>query len=350
MLASDTRQSSVALRIPLLSRLSSGTTRYVGIDVGIDRVNVSVLGSGQEPDRSPGGKTSFGWLSHCEFRLPVDPNAPIRPDWVELVADFLADRLPRCIEGDRNCAVISLPTPWIHYQTSPQAELAASQSQCDTMFSTSIFQSSAHIARWPVVSGKSQYMIAAISEAAACRVADAVTSVGYRVRNILPHGVALVHAAPALTSMAPSAVLMLETSGGLIAACDDRGCGLCRTLPPCRAQCDDPDFLDELEPWLQLIASEVAATSRYVRRLNGDAGSKSPLLICGRAAAMGGVDEALASRLGRPVAAWRYAGRMRPRQLNSGPDPQRDDATKAVSLSLALCGMKAPNAARRARR
>lgn len=334
----------------MLRRFSTGATRYVGIDIGIDRVSVSVLGSTQQPSRSHAGRSSCGWVSQSEFQLPVDPQAPVRPDWVDLVVDFIADRLPRCIEGDRNQAVIALPTPWIHYQTSPQAELAANQSQCDAMFSTSIFQSSAHIARWPVVAGKSQYMIAAVSEAAACRVAEAVASVGYRVRNIMPHGVALVHAASSLTSLEPSAVLLLETSGGLIAARDPYGCGLCRTLPACRVQPGDQYYLDEIEPWLQLIASEVDATSRYVARLSGTRDDESPVLICGRAATIGGVDAALASMLGRPVATWRYTGRNRPHRQTPGDDPQRSDSTTAVSLSLAFCGMRTPSAMERTRR
>jgi hypothetical protein len=349
MLATATR-SSAADSIPLLRRFSSGCTRYVGIDVGIDRVNVSVLGSASDSPKSRTAKKSCGWISQSEFRLPVDPQAPIRPDWVDLVADCLADRLPRCVEGDRNNAVIALPTPWIHYQTTSQAELVASQNQCDAMFSTSIFQSGAHIARWPVVTGKSQYMIAAISEAAARRVAESIASVGYRVRNILPHGVALVHAASSLTSLAPSAVLLLETSGGLIAARDEYGCGLCRTLPPCRVQPSGHYYLDELEPWLQLIASEIKATSRYVSRLNGPVTAESPVLICGGAATIDGVDAALASMLGRPVATWRYAGRLRPSGQQPDSDPRRSDAANAVSLSLAFCGMQSPKATARARR
>jgi hypothetical protein len=349
MLANAT-QSIVADKIPLLRRLAPGSTRFVGIDIGIDRVKIATFGSRYDQPRTFAGQSSLGWISQSEFLLPVDPQSPAQPDWVDLVADYLADRLPRCIEGDRNNAVIALPMPWIHYQTTPESEIAASQSQCDSMFSSSMFQSKAHLSKWPVVAGKGHYVIAATAESAACRVAESIASVGYQVQSILPHGVALVHAASALTSLTPSVVLLLESSGGLIASCDENGCGLCRTLPARRTQSEDQRFIDELEPWLQVIASEVEATSRYVDRLNGQVDRQSPVLICGRAAQIDGVDAALASMLGRPVATWRYAGRMRPRRQACEHDQQHSDSSMAVSLSLAFCGLNAPSASQRSKR
>jgi len=346
MLAPAT-QSSGTQRSRWQRPLTRNHTRYVGIDIGIDRVNVATFGARHDRTPTSTGNPALRWLSQSEFQLPVDPQAAPQPDWVDRVVECLSERLPRCVDGDRNIAVVALPTPWIHYQTTPKTEIQASQSQCDSMFATSIFQSDAHLSKWPVVTGTDQYVIAATAESAACRIAEAIASVGYHVQRILPHGVALLHAAPMLTSMTPSAVLLLELSGGLIALSNENGCGLCRNLLACGTPTGEQHYLDEIEPWLQDIATEVSATSRYVARLNGPIDTQSPILICGRAAHINGVDEAMASMLGRPVATWRYAGRSRPRRQASILDSQRSDSGMAVSLSLACCGIEGSAAARR---
>jgi hypothetical protein len=254
------------------------------------------------------------------------------------------------VDADHNHAVISLPLPWIHYQTTSESEIAATQSGCDAMFAASIFQSTAHLSRWPVVAGKDQYLLAATAESAACRIAESIAGIGYHVQAILPHGVALLGAAPTLTSLTPSAVLLLELSGGLVALRNDDGCGLCRNLPACSIPAGQQPFLEEIEPWLQEITSEFNATSRYAARLSGEVDRQSPILICGRAGHIQGMDAALATMLGRPVAVWRYAGRARPHCHASILDPNHSDANIAVSLSLACCGLQSLTTAGRRER
>ena len=239
------------------------------------------------------------------------------PDWVDLVAEQLADRLPRCMDGDRNHCVISLPLPWVHYQMSDVSELDSTQQQCDAMFSNSLFQCAAQVRQWPVVSGSDARMIAATAEDAASRIAEVVSSVGYQVEAVLPHGVALLHAAAELTSVQPAAVAIVEFSGGLVSVEEQSACGLSRFLPACHLPADRRPCVDELEPWLQQIASEVNATFRYAARLGGTVDPGAPLLLCGRAAEIAGIDSQLATLLGRPVANWRYAGRSRPRCADS---------------------------------
>lgn len=343
---SPTTQSPTSHGFSWLSRWTRDKTRYVGIDVGIDHVKIATFGSDSDTAPSADGKPAIGWLSRSEFALPVDPHAPPQPDWVDVVAECLSDRLPRCVDGDRNVAVAALPIPWVHYQTTPESEIASAQSQCDSMFTGSIFQSSAHLSKWPVVEGK-EYVIAATAESAACRIAESINGVGFHVDAILPHGVALLQAAPALTSLKPSAVLLLEPSGGMVALRNENSCGLCRNLPACDGPISEQPYLDELQPWLQEIAMEVNATSRYVARMSGTVDRESTVLICGRAAELNGVDSAMASMLGRPVAVWKYAGRTRPRRISSSVE---SDSSMAVSLSLACCGIQSSSATGRSER
>lgn len=324
--------------VPWLRQMVRKKTRYVGIDVGIDQVRVATFGIKQSSARSH-DDVACSWLSQSEFQLPIDPQSPPPRNWVDLVVECLEDRLPRCVDGERNDAVVSLPIPWVHYQTATESDIATSQSQCDAMFTSSIFQSPAHLTNWRVTSETAQYVIAATAESAACRIAGAITSVGYRVQNILPHGVALLMAAPSLTTLKTTAVLMLELAGSLVAMRNEHGCGLCRNLPACESTNSENLYLDQIEPWLADIASELDATCRYVERLSGSSDNESPILLCGRAAQIQGVDEALASMLGRPVAAWRYVGRTRPHNHQTGTKGKSLDASLAVSLSLAYCGI-----------
>jgi hypothetical protein len=215
------------------------------------------------------------------------------------------------------------------------------------MFGASIFQSAAHLADWPMVVGKGHHVIAATSESAACRIAQSIATVGYRVQSILPHGVALLQAARPLTSLTPSIVLLLEFSGGLIALRNENGCGLCRNLPALPLSAGDDPSVEAMEPWLREIASEVRATSRYAGRWSDDVAAESPVLICGSAAQENGVDAAIATMLGRPVATWRYAGRSRPKCSTCSPGWRRSDPGAAVSISLAYCGFRTFHASRR---
>ncbi len=344
-----TALSSVSSGIPWLRRFVRDKTRYVGVDVGVDHVRVATFGTKHD---SQGGadRAAFSWLSQSEFPLPVDPQLPPQPDWVDLVVDCLRDRLPRCVDGELSAAVVALPIPWIHYQTTVEADISTSQSQCDAMFATSIFRSNAHLTKWRVTADKEQYVVAATAESAACRIAEVISEVGYRVQNILPHGIALLQAASPLTSMTPSAVCLLELSGSLVAMQNEYGCGLCRNLPACDLATGERIYLEQIEPWLQEIATEVNATCRYAARLSGGLDAQSPVLICGRAAQIQGVDAAIATMLGRPVATWRYVGRSRPRHHQLGLDAQSVDSSSAVSLSLAYCAIQVTEPAQRGAR
>ncbi len=335
----QTTPSSYRSRRSWLQRLSPSSTNYVGIDIGVDYVKVATLGEKRDSVRSS-RSSEIGWLSRAEFPLPIDPSVPPSPEWVDIVADVLEQRLPRCVDDEFNFAVLSLPATWIHYQTTPKAELGATKSQCDEMFGASIFQSDAHLSAWPAVGGKDHLVVAATADSAARQIADAVANTGYDVQGILPHGVALLMAAPALTSLTPWAVLLLERTGGMVAMRNELGCGMCRNLPACPIASDEPLFLDEIEPWLANIASEVEATQRYTSRLSGEQDKDSPILVCGRTAQMAGVDVALATVLGRPVATWRYGGRHRPSQSAPLLDPQHSDASMAVAISLACCSLQ----------
>ncbi len=324
-------------------RFSRRRTTFVGIDIGIDGVNVATFGYAGDPMESP----ALSWTSHWGFSLPVDPMAAPPSNWVDLVVDHLADRLPRTIEGDRDVCVISLPLPWVHYQVSSESERDLARQQCNAMFNASLFHCPAHLTYWPAALGGDKWMVAAIAEQAASRIADTVSSLGYRVEAILPHGAALLHAAPQLTSLRPAAVVALELAGGLVAVAEQSSCGLARHLPPCQLPTGRQPYLEELEPWLQEVASEVNATFRYASRLGGAADPKGLVLLSGAVAEIAGVDSVLASMLGRPVAGWRYVGRIRPHLESRADSMPVTDAGVALALSLAFAAVDLDDSRRR---
>lgn len=299
---------------------------YVGIDIGVDHLEIAALGLRSERSSKTRRTGSLAWRASWGVELPIEQSATPPTNWVDLIAERLADRLPRCMDGDRNHCVISLPLPWVHYQMSDVAELDTTHRQCNAMFSSSLFQCDAQMRHWPVALGGDARMVAATADDAASRIAEVVSSVGYQVEAILPHGVALIHAATDLTSVKPAAVAILEFSGGLVSVEERSACGLSRYLPACELAVDRRPYVSELEPWLQQVASEVTATFRFADRLGGTVNPDLPLLLCGRVAEVPGVDSLLANLLGRPVANWRYAGRSRPRCSRSAagcPDPEQ---------------------------
>ncbi|MFK8111803.1 MAG: hypothetical protein AB8B91_06360 [Rubripirellula sp.] len=343
-MSSTAPHTTAAPKLPWL-RFGRMRTNCIGIDIGIDRVRIATFGVPRGVASSE--VSGFRWLAQSEFSLPVDPSLPPQPEWLDVIAKGLRNQLPRCIDGETSVAMVSLPLPWIHYQTMAIADQQATQDQCDAMFSQSIFQSKAFITQWPIATVKEQ-MAAAVAESAACRIAEAISGVGYRVNGVLPHGAALLNQAKALTSIAPQAALMLEFSGGVVAIRNEAGaCGLCRNLPACSLPVGESLSRSEIEPWLQEIAQEFDATSRYWSRLSGIRNQEEPVMICGSVAQIDGIDTALASLLGRPVATWRYAGRTRPRTLASSPDPIRCDPSLAVSLSLACAAIASSKVPRR---
>ena len=328
---SETAKLGALTKASWWRRFRSGKATYVGIDIGVDSVDLSVFG------RDAAHNGSLGWQSQTGFTLPVDPTSPPKPNWVDVVVDALDESLPRCVDAGEIVTYVSLPAPWIHYQTTTEAELALSKQQCDAMFSGSKFACPSHISSWPIVVGKEHRMVAATADSAACRVTEVIMDLGYQVQCILPQGVALLGAARELTTLSPSAMLLLEYSGALIAMPSEAGCGLCRNIRGFDKPMSHTPSLAEIEPWLEEIAEELLASSRYVSRLGGRLDDRSPVMVCGSIATIQGVDSALASMLNRPVATWRYAGRQRPERQHSVGTNMRGDAAHAVSLSLA-CG------------
>lgn len=324
-----TQQTSVWSRLR-----SKDITRYVGIDIGVDQVHVAVLG---RPGSNEGGTGSgIQWLSRARFQMPVDPFSPPAPDLVDTVCESLREKLPRCVDGERQLAAIALPLPWIHYETSPLTELKSGQANCQTMFGGSVFRSPAHVSNWPICEGKPEQVIAATAEQAACRVAQTISRLGYRVQCILPHGDALIRAAEPMAAVKPKCVVLLHRYGGLIATENYGRCGLCRSLPDCHLPEGLPEDAARVETWLEVIAAEIEATLRYVERLRGPAKHGGPVLVCGEMATIPGIDELLATMLDDPVAVWRYSIRLRPRGISdASSDVTRVDPARAVALSLA---------------
>ena len=334
---------------------SQRLSRYVGIDIGVDHVNMVALGAEHCDWRRSSQRTqAVRWLGRNRFSLPINPLVAPPKDWVVRVVKTLIDRLPRSVDGERNIAAVSLPIPWLHYQVLPSSEVAAGHRQCDAMFGSSLFQSKSHVAYWPLhahpTAADEPLVIAAIAESAAYDLAEAIGTVGYRVATILPHGVVLAAAAEAMTGIDPGCCVVLNRNGGLIAMKNQRrGCGLCRMLPAIPnevlAQSETLGLtLETIRPWLNTIATEITATQRFV--LRGQlADADKPILICGDIAAIPDLDALLATLTDTPVARWCYAGKVRPSQQQSlqqqanHPLPLAD-AEYAVALSLAYAAME----------
>ncbi|QEF99696.1 hypothetical protein Mal15_37620 [Stieleria maiorica] len=325
---------------------------YVGIDVGEHVVRVATLRPiGRNPD-------DFKWAGRHQFDLPTERNQDMTPEWLDGVLETIDRRLPRCIDGDTNLTAIALPIAWTHYQTVIGTEIPQMRQRCSEMFARSVFQSPAHLSHWPVVGahhgkpgGEDQYVIAATAEQTACQITDIVSDNGYIVQSILPHGVALVHAAESLTGIDAQCVLWLSQASALIAVRHQTGVGLTRTLPSVPDQilrldqADRPLDAHALRPYLSEVAREFRATARYAARADMAAGSKKPILIAGPLAEIPGVDEIIATLTETPVAIWSYQGTSRPATLakHRHRDPElvrRLDSSYAGALSLALAASR----------
>jgi hypothetical protein len=294
--------------------------------------------------------------------LPIDPLSPPPTDWVQRVIGTLQERLPRCVDGDDCVTALSLPLPWVHHQVVASSERTECHRQCDAMFTSSLFQSNAHIAHWPLAAREEnvkeeQCMIAAVAESAALDLAESVNGLGYQVDRILPQGIALVEAAQSMTAIDPECVVLLGRNGGLVAMKNEYGCGHCRALPGLpdpviRAARPHGLTLSAIRPWLSDIAAEVTATRRFAIRSQPAAAADQAVLLCGDIAPIADVDAMLATLIGAPIARWCYAGKSRPprpsvldEQTVQSHQWASDDAEYAVALSLAhavalsnLCG------------
>ncbi len=302
--------ASEPLRDTKLSRLRRSLarplTRFVGIDVGVECARVVSLGAGHRDARRE-SRGTLRWLSRHRLSLPIDPLAPPPTDWVQRVINTLQECLPRCVDGDDCLTALSLPLPWVHYQVVASTELTESQRQCDAMFSSSLFNSNAHVGHWPLTVGdavKNEHcVIAAVAESAAIDLAEAVSRLGYQIERILPHGVALIAAAQSMTAIDPACVVLLGRNGGLVAMKNETGCGHCRVLPAL------PDHviaasrphgltLPAIRPWLSDVAAEVTATRRFAIRSQHTPAGDQPVLLCGDIACIPEVDSMLATLLG----------------------------------------------------
>ena len=322
----------------LRSSLISMPMRYVGIDIGGSHVHVASMGPSRSVANSSrsGAKLPFQWLSRTEFELPTDPQQPSSDSLINDVCDTLIEKLPRCVDGERHIACLSLPIPWVHYETTNQNELEDCQKNCDTMFQESLFRSDAHLSHWPVCDGKPKQLVAATSKAAACRVAQAVTTAGFEVQHIVPHGVALLQSAAALTRIEAQVAVVLQQRGGVVATTNGLQCGMCRNLPAVGTTAASVQTIEDLDPWIETVAQEITATCRYAERIGVAFDFDRPVLLAGEIAEIDGVAETLASYTNLPIAVWRFAERLRPiGSIDAGHDARHRDPRRAVAVSLA---------------
>ena len=330
--------------------------RFVGIDIGVDRASIVALGSRSRDQRRATHRNHhpLRWLARHQLAIPVDPLAAPRSDWLEQVTGALVDRLPRSIDGEQAVVALSLPLPWMHYQVVPGTEIETSKRQCDAMFASSLFQSPSHMGYWPLsddASGPNDpVVIVAVADSAAYDVADAVSSLGYQIESVQPHGAALVKAAQAMTGIDPQCIVMLNRTGGMIAIKNARSVGLCRVLPAIpdtvlSAGVANGLTLDAIRPWLADIAAEIISTRSFASRVQSLDRSK-PILLCGDVASIEDLDSVLATLTETPVALWHYAGKARPSEFDPGQPGSADlrsfdtsrmkpDTDYAVALSLA---------------
>ena len=331
---------------------SKTATSFIGIDIGVQEVRVATV---RPIDLAA---NVVAWIGRHRFPLPTRLDQEMTPPSLQSVVSSIPDRLPRCIDGETNIAAISLPIAWTHYQTVVGNEIAETRRRCSKMFADSVFQSPAHVSHWPVVGvhhglpcGDDQYVVAATAERTSCQIADLVSSTGYVVQSILPHGVVLAHAAKELTGVDAQCVLWLSHASALITVRHQSGVGLSRTLPsvPPRIleldQSDQPLDAHALRPYLTEIATEFKATARYAARADMSRESNKPILIAGPLAELQGVAEIIATLTETPVAVWSFLGKNRPPTLSAykGDPPEsirRLDARYAGALSLAFAAIR----------
>ncbi|MEM8666841.1 MAG: hypothetical protein AAGG48_04960 [Planctomycetota bacterium] len=343
MLAAATRSSRIFSRLTGLPRKH---VNYLGIDIGVDRCKIATFSHAHVGEDPVSSQTPIAWTANWEFGIPVDPSVAPPSNWIDLLVNQLSERLPRCVDGDRNLCNISLPLPWVHYQISSRSDLDLARRQCNEMFENSLLKSAAFLRHWQAGSESDSLVVAATAEQAATRIAQVVADTGYEVKSLLPHGVALIHSANALTQLQPSAIVLLESTGSMVSVVERTACGLTRLLPPCPVPTDRLPSIVELEPWLHEIANETEASFRYASRLRGQLNAEAPVLICGSLAEIHGVDRALANCMTRPIATWRYVGRQRPQTCSDAlVIDQNSDAASAVALSLAYAAIDSGDAA-----
>ena len=155
-------------------------SHFVGIDIGIPHVHVATLAD-DVSDRS----AAFSNQHRHRYDLPLDPFDAVTPQSIDHMIERMCDTLPRCVEGEKNIAWLSVPTPWIYYETSTSDHNSDStaairpelQNRCDQMFASSAFRSHAHVSHWPIAKDAGMRMVAATASDTVCRIAERVSSV-----------------------------------------------------------------------------------------------------------------------------------------------------------------------------
>jgi hypothetical protein len=338
-------------------------TRWTGMDLDMSVVRVAAIGRLANASARPvdGSRNSRQWTTYTKLPLSdtASPNGDFSIDsptqlrrWIEQLLDVL----PRTVEGYRNCVTLCLPPSWTHYEMTREGDLSLAIANCHALFQNSIFQCDAQIRVWNSSKATDQKVIVAVPYQATIEIARGIRRLGYDVAAIVPHGIAIASAAPALTTLNPICVAMINRLGGLVSTIGcgddpDQPIGLCRHVPrPASAASNDLEnvgLLDEIMPQLNSLAREISATMSYANRMNDVRGHEDkenrPVLIAGDLAATPGLDEALASQINLPVAVWRYVFAERPLSSLS-PSLELIDAEAATSVSLAHLASTMPYA------
>ena len=325
--------------------------RYVGVELGHDRVRVAALGF----DRAM--PTTLKWYTWTEFELERLSSEMDFDQWLNAALRTLDRRMPRCVDGESTIASLTVPSSWMHYETAVSKEISSVTSRLNGAFMESRFHSAAEVKHWPINVSDERNLVVAVARDPIVKISESLSQIGYTINTVLPHGVALIHAASAMTGIQPAAAVSIDSGCGLIAVASDLGCGLCRTLPMldlAESGSEDLDPLDAAwQAWMEQIANEIDTTLRFAGQDSDASDPSHPILLCGNHAGFRGVDERLAYLLNRPVALWQYQGQHRPKNthpatdsdglqndLGSGSRHQigldgHNDASRSVAISLA---------------
>ena len=324
-------------------RFSKPPARFVGIDFTGTAIHIATL-----EESSSGRKTSLSNRHRHRHHLPIDPFATVTPESIKEMIDLMCDALPRCVDGEKNVAMLAVPTSWIYYESASFAAQSSEttmipaelQLRCDQMFGSSAFRSTAHVSTWPIAKGSPVRMVAATAKDTICDIAQRITNIGYQIQGIAPHGIALALAVETLTTLNPACMILLNRGGGLISISQDGHCGFSRTLPTCPREHVFSNDVEALYPWIDQVASETIATMQYSVRHQVPIDPDAMVMLCGELAQVPDIDLALADRLRRPVATWTLVqGDNRSTETPDG-ESACNDSEMAVAYSLAFAAAK----------
>lgn len=329
-------------RRPLAATSVVNARTLVGIEVGMVGARIASLKQ-FHPDVE-----KYRWVGHFDFSFPAESGPFNRQRATECIRT-LAERLPRCMDGDRNEAVIGLPLHWMQLQTTFGTEVDSFVDSSEQHFAESGFEGNSHISYWPVVGEhhgtpkqEDQYVVATLPETLIIELVDAVARQGYSVRSALPTPVALNHAAFPLTGIDAQCLVSLDQHSASISVQHRSGIGLTRKLPSLVSQSkDDVPVTDSsaLSPYLRQLSKAIRETLVFSSRSDMSSLSNKPVLITGELAETEGIESKLATQLEMPVAVWSLLGTAGPAATDSGESdeltPLRDSCRFASAISLA---------------